>query len=150
MLLEVHHGFFNYYSGHSENTFHAESNKTELRVMNPAMPKLYQLEVTVMLSVNGLLVMIIFCTQPQVRVMTWPSKSQRHSLNTGWVETCQYSFHLILLPSWSSTLLSSSNILVLLWASSLWMCWLWSRHDNVIILTTSNMTGAIDLAFVDR
>ena len=24
------------------------------------------------------------------------------------------------------------------------------RHPNVIILTTSNVTGAIDLAFVDR
>ena len=24
------------------------------------------------------------------------------------------------------------------------------RHSNVVILTTSNVTGAIDLAFVDR
>jgi len=30
------------------------------------------------------------------------------------------------------------------------LCFLLYRYPNVIILTTSNVTGAIDLAFVDR
>jgi len=33
---------------------------------------------------------------------------------------------------------------------SFWLCAVFLRYPNVLILATSNVTGAIDLAFVDR